>query len=62
MLPEFSDAQHDPKADCTMMLSVCLLVLPVGLEYKSQAECASADTLCSHCDLTVNILFFFIYI
>lgn len=60
-LPAFSDAQHDPKADCRMMLSVCLFLLPVGSEYKSQAAYASADPLCSHCDLLVNYCFF-IYI
>lgn len=61
-LPAFSDAQHDPKADCKMMLSVCLFLLPVGSEYKSQAVYASADPLCSHCDLVVNVLFFHLYL
>lgn len=58
----FSDAQHDPKADCKMILSVCLCLLPVGSEYKSQAACASADLLCSHCDLIVNVLGFHLYL
>ena len=62
MVPAFSDAQHDPKADCKMMLSVCLFLLPVGSEYRSQAAYASADPLRSHCDLIVNVLFFHLYL
>jgi len=58
----FSDAQHDPKSDCKTMLSVFLFLLPVGSEYKSQAACASADSVCSHCDLIVNVLFFHLYL
>lgn len=58
----FSDAQHDPKSDCKTMLSVFLFLLPVGSEYKSQAACASADPVCSHCDLIVNVLFFHLYL
>lgn len=61
-LPAFSDAQHDPKADCKMMLSVCLFLLPVGSEYKSPAAYALADPLCSHCDLKVKVLFFHLYL
>lgn len=44
-LPAFSDAQHDPKADCKMMVSVSLSLLLVGSEYKSQAVYALADPL-----------------
>lgn len=61
-LPAFSDAQHDPKADCKMMLSVCLFLLPVGSECKSPAVYALADPLCSHCDLIVKVLFFHLYL
>lgn len=58
----FSDVQHDPKADCKMLLSVFLFLLPVGSEYQSQAAYASAGPVCSHCDLTVNASFFHLYL